>query len=606
MRVILFCIGLLCIYYGICAFSLLCDDGLTRLKKLYVEISLSQKLIAIITILFTLILTLYWMKQNHFIYFWDYAGYWSISIDWMNFIFNNTLSDTVHSLMDSINYYDYNNFLPTIIALPMKLFGCSFSQYVFIVHIMFLLPATFIQALSSLKLVSRNNSGGRKFVIALALASLFPANYYAMYLGYIDVAILLPISILIYLFIDYDFCSSSAVKDIAIALMLILVWISRRYAVYFNIGYVAGLSIKAIELLIKKRNVSALKRVIFHFVVIGGLSLGILMLFFRTFLMRAVFTDYRGMYTAYDASIFVKITKLVSSFGYLSAIIVVLTGILCFVLKKNRVLYLSFLTIIIVEIAVFWRTQSMGWHHRLIVNVPLVMIFIMTWDFYHLTNLETHKYKNIVIKTIVALCSIMLIFNFYQAYIPLSSQSHTNGMFSAKYVPMKRGDIDELEKLVKYLNDITAETEDGIYVAASGTNLNSDILRKFYMPYSNNAVPNLYLTSDVDLRDGFPEPFLYADYVVATDPIELHLMTGQEVVSYLSAGIQDQTSFIGRHFEEINRFELDNEVIGKVYRKISDWEESDLEQLRSYYGNLYPEHKELFIDRINYAGTRGE
>ena len=301
------------------------------------------------------------------------------------------------------------------------------------------------------------------------------------------------------------------------------------------------------------------------------------------------------MYSAYNTPLHEKISKLVSSFGYISLIIILLVGILCWVYKRNRDNYFAFISLIIVEISVFWKVQEMDWHHRMLINIPLFLIFMISWDFY---NLDGKRVKKYLARGTVTVCSALLIINFYKSYIPLSSWSHTNAFFSSKYQPLQRWDIDVLEELAEYLNSLTTGTDNMIYVAASGDILNCDILRKLYMPSSSNAIPNMFNTHDIDLRDGFPTDFLYANYVVVTDPVELHRDTGQEVVGYLSISVQDMTSYIGCHFEKINEFELDDNVTVKVYKKTSNWIDEDLEKLKMYYNNLYPEHEEIFGDRI--------
>jgi hypothetical protein len=37
------------------------------------------------------------------------------------------------------------------------------------------------------------------------MSVVFPGNYYAVFKGYIDVAFLLPVSVAMYLLVDYDF-----------------------------------------------------------------------------------------------------------------------------------------------------------------------------------------------------------------------------------------------------------------------------------------------------------------------------------------------------------------------------------------------------------------
>ena len=295
------CLLFMIFYYGICIYALVCDKGFIYLKNICKDISFVKKISIFLIIIISIIFSIYWIKQNQFIYYWDYSNYWNLAMYRMNYMFEHSLTEIFESLYTSINYDEYNVFLPTIIALPLKVFGYTFSKYVFINNIFFLIPAVIIQAFSALKLIKNSNlKKDTIYMLVLALALFFPANYYAMYKGYIDIAILLPISIAMYLFFDYDFTRISISRNIAVSGMLLLTWISRRYAIYFIIGYVVGLLIKAIFTFIKEK--SSLKNIIINFFLIGGISLAILLTLFRTFFLNALFTNYGEMYSAYEVS----------------------------------------------------------------------------------------------------------------------------------------------------------------------------------------------------------------------------------------------------------------------------------------------------------------
>lgn len=97
-----------------------------------------------------------------------------------------------------------------------------------------------------------------------------------------------------------------------------------------------------------------------------------------------------------------------------------------------------------------------------------------------------------------------------------------------------------------------------MYVAASGTVLNADILRSADKPVSFEAVHNLRKTSDVDLRDGFPNGFLDSEIVVTTKPVQLHLAEGtQETVRFLAEEVMNSSSPVGRHFTLESEYSLD-------------------------------------------------
>lgn len=164
----------------------------------------------------------------------------------MNYMLDHSFFDNLSSLLLSINTDDYNLFLPSLIAFPMKLLGSTFTKYVLTCFLMFLVPTFFIQGLIVTKMINNDAfTKGNLFVIAFALSVCFAGNYYALFRGFIDIAFLVPMSASMYLFIDYDFSKMSIARNSAIALMLIIAWICRRYAIFFLIGYVMAMLIKA-------------------------------------------------------------------------------------------------------------------------------------------------------------------------------------------------------------------------------------------------------------------------------------------------------------------------------------------------------------------------
>ena len=198
----LFCLGVMALYYGACFLALKANGDGVLFQDFKDFMSKNYLILGALTFLFGSFVVLV-LRQNHFIYFWDYSGYWTASIENMPHFIDWSASWNIKIVFSSINHDDYNLFLPAIIALPLRVVGCSFSKYVFINYIMFLVPSILVQALIGIKLV-KNKEASNIFVF-VSLAFLFAANYYAMLRGHIDVAILLPASIAMYHFIDFDF-----------------------------------------------------------------------------------------------------------------------------------------------------------------------------------------------------------------------------------------------------------------------------------------------------------------------------------------------------------------------------------------------------------------
>lgn len=599
-----FSVFLFLVFWGICIFALCCNNGYKIFPRLYSK----QIVVHIAMILAALVAFIafvsYWIHQNQFIYYWDSAGYWTTSIQIAHNMSHASIWNIGKALYQSINYDDYNIFLPMLIAFPFSKLGYEFTSYVKLCCVIFLIPTAVIQGLTVVKMVSNKKiSAGWIFVIAVVLSLCFPNNYYSAFQGFIDVAYLVPMSASMYLFVDYDFGQISLSRNIAIALTLILTWICRRYTIFFLIGYVCALLIKAGFVYYYNRRAEMLKTIIINLFQIGGISLAILIVGFPHFFFHALLTNYGEMYSAYDAPLIDKLRSLCAPFGLLTVVVLII-AFLGIRRQSQFINYWALLGLSISETFVFWKTQNMAVQHRMILNLPVVLMCLMVLEWWNNTSDYYSGLRGVFSrhsKQIMYIGIVMMLSNFIFAFSPKLPSNMSGIVMAQRYYPMKRYDIPQLKALTDKLNQLTYGTNDGIYVAASGAVLNCDILRKMDMPNSPNAIPNLYNTSDVDLRDGFSADFLHAKYIVTTDPIQTHLATGQEVVTYLAQEVMNDGSYIGCHYKCIDQVELDNHVIAKIYEKISYFSDEDIGRLKAYYSNLYPGYDSLFGDRMDVA-----
>ena len=75
--------------------------------------------------------------------------------------------------------------------------------------------------------------------------------------------------------------------------------------------------------------------------------------------------------------------------------------------------------------------------------------------------------------------------------------------------------------------------------------------------------------------------------------------SSQRVISFLWEEMQDQNSPIGRHFAKVDQsFQLDNDVTAYVYKRVSNFEQSDYQYVANYYNEFYPDASKLFYGRI--------
>lgn len=541
----------------------------------------------------------YLICQNHFVYYWDYGAYWTWSIDQMNRLFADPFQAFAF-VYDSINTQEYNWLLPCLISVPLKIFGYDFTNYVILNFVLFLFPAMLIQSLCCVEIFLQKSKGVLLFCV---MAFLFPCSYYAMLKGYIDVAELILSSLLIGCILHFDFTKNNPKADLCIALSLVLVLLMRRYFAYFVVGYVLIMFYFALVQCVQQRfSWSSIKSAILHFALIGGISLSILLLFFREFFLRSLTTNYAAQYVAYDLPWPDKISILISSYSTFQFILCILAVLFAFINHEKRVLSVGLFLFILIPPALLFQVQSMGMHHNFIICTQTFLLGCIGID---QISKFFGKFRKVLSYIVFAALYAFYGLSFLSTYIPtvqnlLKTNQFIVNLLPTPYTPFQRNDLESLHSLAAYLNDCVQTNDDAkVYVVASGSVLNTDILRALDRPYIYSAVENLCFSSDIDLRDGFPSDFLVSDIIVTTDPIELHTAPNtQEVVSFLAQEVSNPNSPIGRHYQATRSFELDNDVTATVYIRLTPFEESDYQYLADYYTSIYPDYPELFADRI--------
>ena len=574
---------------------------------------------AVVFVLFTVlgfVLCAWTLRQNQFVYYWDYGGYWTHSYTFLRSMLADP-SRSVTELYESILNSEYNDLLPALLAFPLHVIGTSFTRYVLINYLLFFVPAAFVLCGILNKMAVRSGwaTGAGTAMIIPLIPFCFPVFYLAMLRGYVDVACLTPAALSLLLMMDYDPVSldrRQILRDVLISLLLLTTFLFRRYFAFFVFGYgiaLTALSVYAMvtrrhgarwRLCFGKKTLSLPKRWVapwLNLLLIGGVALVILLVFFRPLLMTLLNNSYAQQYAGYDAPLATKLQNLVEVFGWL--ILLLAAAGLAFSLKRKTCRRVALFCAVsgVTSATAFYTVQDMDIHHVYIVSLPAFLLFAMGIAF-----LSFLPRRRAAARSVAALLIALSVLNTAHVLIPAlrPALSPVSAVFSKTHDPLRRDDLAELHALADQLNRLTEGTDRHVYVCASGPSLNFSILESLDKPDADCAVRNLMVSSDVDLRDGFPTQFFLADLVVVTDPVDLHLAEGtQEVVRYLAAQVMDAGSSLGRHFTRVSEgFALDGGKTAYIYRKISDPEREDVLSLAAYFEDLYPDHPELFADRI--------
>ena len=305
---ILFCTFYMLFFYGIflliyryCFKEKMLSQLFTRRNKLIVFTFFSLCFLAFV----------YSVSSNRFVYFWDFGGYWRNSINEMNNIFTNVFSEPKH-LYDSIVNDDYNIILPVLVALPLKIFGYTFTRYVLLNVLLFLLPIylIYISLIAKVFYIKKRSFGSKELIVTCLTFLTFTPLFRAILDGYIDIAAAIPMLLSVALFIDYkplQFTKKQILRDILLSICLLLVFLFRRYFAFYCVGFGISLTIYSAVCCFcpKKKTENIKENCIIAFknlLITGGIAALLLLTIFFPLVTRILSNNYSEQYSGYDHS----------------------------------------------------------------------------------------------------------------------------------------------------------------------------------------------------------------------------------------------------------------------------------------------------------------
>ena len=531
------------------------------------------------------------INSTHTIYTSDSLETWEPAIYCEQVTFTDPYR-AIKELRWSINHLDYNNFLPMLIALPMHIFGKSFLCYELYVWIMFALPAIFIAA-ATFKTIFEN-AGVRLFPCSalMTIILLFPAFEIPIFIGYANVSILLPGAVIFAMLLSLNKSQLQRDRLIFLALLCICAVFQARTAVYMLIGIFSGYTLYIIVSGFQERALLAdLVMLLKKYFFLGAAILVMILPLFFTFVKHALTYDIGTAYSAYghgyDFS--QRFYFHMGYLGYLTYILFALGAIVSLFSRKFSALTIFLLAWTIIPPLLICKVQLMDRQHFYTIILPFAFTIALLIAF-----ASARK------KIIGVALSLFLMINFVQPY---SENYNLGGILNQEYFLPVRHDIDDFKKFVSDMDNL-AGADKKIYALTSNGLYNGHSFTKLYLPEKDNALPALMNIAEVDLREGFPIHFFDADFVIVSDPLQIHLREQDQSVVVKLAEVMTNSTPISKHFKKIREYTFRPETQGvssvtfKVYEKISPFEKSDIDYVEKIFVELYPNQDELFKNRF--------
>jgi len=575
---IILCVVLLIIYlYLIYRFS----------KEFWLEVSENisnyvLRFFYFLTLIIPGFLLLYILKSEKFIYYWDSSNYWEKSIRFTNSLFHSPIQ-TLKQTYNSILHDEYNSLANLLLAPVQKIFGTlDYSTYVFSIYLIYFLP--FVLVLSSLVFRLYPETKPSVKLLIPVIVTLFTPFLIPIRYGFIDIIGLLFTTMIFYLLIKSDYLSKVNLKVcFFIAVLLLLVVFSRRYYAFWVVAFFISTFTVRLFIYFKTKDKKVLINATANLFIIGSTALSVMLLLFYSFFEMSALKDYTDIYSAYRGrTLLEEISAFLSFFGIMIVAISFAGFIISF--KKMKELSVFFFIFTIITLCLFTRINDFGYQHYYLI-VPFFIIFFIQVIIY-VSKLKKPIYYLGSITTLLLLNNI-LVFGSNAAYssgFTFFSTTEGKSFF--------RPDYNEVLRIYNEAIKIKEEKK-FIYCLSSGNLLNDSMLKNVSLPNINNQLSNLFPTQHVDKRDQFPNELFIADYVITTNPVNIHLgEENQQLITYFNHEILN--GILKENYKVIKVFYLANNTEVLLLKRIEFVNNKQASAMEAHFKKLYPEYKNMY------------
>lgn len=536
------------------------------------------------------------ISKEKFIYYWDYSGFYQYALEVMDKYKSYHIS-VLRDVYETSIYSDYGRYIPALIAYPLQFTQARYIDFIILLYVMFGIPFSISFSILVMKITKRNET--HVFISCILLSLITPGSLYSVLKGFHGIAAFIPILCSLHIFFEKGMKNITVKESIVLSFSLIFSFILRRYFCFYVLAFVfASICSSLISIILgnEVNKTSILMKTIKNYLIVGCISLATIVIGLFGIIKRIFLTNYASLYIAYkNGNLSIQFKQFYYFFGA-AFFILFLCGLLYSIIYKKEYIPIYVFSCIyeIVSTLSFYHVQSAGEQHYWIFYLPILLgVSVFIFD----KNAISYDIKSKIIKFIRILSFVVLVLNSIYVYTGSFKPNWKTHLFQkTRYCVRQRNDIDSLKALGQYLNEISNGRK--VYITASSGILNSDIIRKLYLP-KLDAPFNLGWTSDVDQRDGFSIDFLNSDIVVTTEVNQLHLKDeNQRCITVLNESVKDENNIIGRNFIKDRSFYLDNGVIATIYIRKNPLSKEEIDWLEEIYDNYHPDLPEQFKNRF--------
>lgn len=564
------------------------------IKKAGLKISKFFWVTAIISMMICFCMYLIIIINTKQIYAWDQKCYYSNQID-LKERFDESFLAGIKRIVGTTYKNDYGYFLLSFTTIPFSF--SNMSEYAFIVTYAFwlILPVILAFLLNIENIIQKLKLKNGKLILiisAIMLISL-PLLHKAAIIGQPDIFGLFWVGLILLLTFNYDFSKKDYIRWGMIILFSFLLAITRRWYLFFMIGYYLVYGIVTVIDTILKKDKTLIKNVIknaFIFIVIAAILLGILLF---PIIEKTIIANYSVSYADWKlGGITYELMQQTGFIGYI-AIALMICGIIYGLINKDIRKYTIIWTIsYFVIMFLFNMVQSMSYHQSLIL-VPEYILLLS------LGIIGICQIKNKI--ALYSLSSIILLYFISSMYGTLSENTY---FFKNKYYsnislkPVYRKDYEAIGEVVTFIKENCNSKGDKVYPNfASGTYC-GDTFRYYLMP-DKSLMDIVYYESSIDNVHGFPIGILDSKYVlIANKVLDSTGATKSTIIPTINDSFKND-EMIRNKFEMVKEFKITNDITFYCYERKSDFDQVEAEYWKEKFKEQTSKNPKLFNERID-------
>jgi hypothetical protein len=514
-------------------------------------------------IILSISLTYFYISQEQYYYYWDYAR----SFQQLNDLINSFQRSALEGIgLILISLFDDYTQLPSIPILPLRIIlDGSRLGFISSLVLAYVIPFALVMGLTLSKIIlvqSRLIFWSTSF-----FSLLIPSVWISVFRGFPDIggSTLVSLAMLIY-WQDSNLKTKS--HRTLIALLLSISVLFRRHFIYSVRALIITIIIcKLIEIFPRRKR----KLILFlKYLKIFSLRITHILLLFCVFsfiiIIKALFINYRDLYASYEVSSISNADFYIQAFGLVICVFSTVGFICCHSnelidQRKSNFLFL-FGFISSIQWALFAKQISIQY-------VTHFLIFIIPGS-YLLIYITYQKFKRYTKNAFLVFSTFFYGLNLIYAISPnLKFFSSIPLLFSKKEPPLFREDYDRVASLVNHLR-VHSNSSQKIYVAASSYTLNYSVFTVVEQQLFGKSILSISRNSNIDSRDFYPlNGLLQAHYVVVASPYQYHVNPKEQTVVKVVVDAFKENWAIAQDFTLLPQtFQLEHGVTVQIYERI--------------------------------------